>query len=103
MLDDNIFAPGKVVYNSFIISFDIPFERQIDSLNEDLVQVEYANGYIIDIGWYPEMDPAGILIVQLIHEHDWDKPVRKSRVTSIEELYAEVSLMKDELRTSGGK
>ena len=95
MLDVNSFAPGKVTYNSFNISFDIPFEDQIDSLNEDLMQVEYEGGFIIDIGWYPEMDPAGNLSIQLIHECDWDKPVRKIIVTSMEELYAEITLMKE--------
>ena len=93
-LDDKIFKPGNVTYNSFNIAFDIPFSQQEDSLNEDLVQVEYENGYVIDIGWYPEMDPKGSLIIQLIHDHDWNKPVQKTKITEISELYTAVHEMK---------
>ena len=86
-LDESEFLPGKVTYNSFDISFDKPFEQQIFSLNEDLVQVEYENGYLIDIGWYPECDPKGKIILQLIHDNDWSNPAKTVSVTTLEALY----------------
>ena len=32
---------------------------QIDILKEDLIQIQYENGYIIDVGWYPEFSKNG--------------------------------------------
>lgn len=92
-LDESVFLPGKVTYNSFDISFDKPFEQQTFSLNEDLVQVEYENGYLIDIGWYPECDPKGELILQLIHDNDWSNPVKKVSIHNVDSLYEEIRLM----------
>lgn len=92
-LDENVFFPGKVTYNSFDISFDTPFEQQIFSLNEDLVQVEYEHGYLIDIGWYPECDPKGELILQLIHDNDWSNPVKKVSVRDLASMYEKIKLM----------
>ena len=92
-LDESVFLPGKVTYNSFDISFDKPFEQQTFSLNEDLVQVEYENGYLIDIGWYPECDPKGELILQLIHDNDWSNPVKKINIHNVDSLYEEIRLM----------
>ncbi|MDE7424423.1 MAG: hypothetical protein K2N51_12180 [Lachnospiraceae bacterium] len=40
--------------------------------NENLVQIEYENGYLIDLGWYPEYDSHGELIVQVIKNYDWE-------------------------------
>jgi hypothetical protein len=65
-IDESIFLLGKVTYNTFDIDFAVPFENQEDKLSEDLIQVEYDNGYIIDVGWYPEMDPKGCLKVVLM-------------------------------------
>ena len=92
-LGESVFLPGKVTYNSFDISFDKPFEQQTFSLNEDLVQVEYENGYLIDIGWYPECDPKGELILQLIHDNDWSNPVNKVSIHNVDSLYEEIRLM----------
>ena len=50
-------------YNDFCINPDIPLFMQLDKLKEDLIQVEYDSGHILDIGWYPEfkLKVAGIL------------------------------------------
>lgn len=66
---------GKITYNEFHIDFDIPLTKQPDALLEDLVQIEYANGYLLDLGWYPEFDAKGSFIVQLIQDYNWENPV----------------------------
>lgn len=94
MIDESVFAPGKVKYNSFDISFDMPFDKQIESLTEDIILVEFEHGFIIDIGWYPEFDPEGKLVVQLILNECWDKPVKEEVVADLNEMYEVIKQMK---------
>ena len=55
MLDID-FKSGKVIYNEFNIDFSKPLKLQIYNLNQDLLQVEYKNNYILDVGWSPDFD-----------------------------------------------
>ena len=55
----------------------MPLSEQLESLTEDLIQIEYDNGYLIDIGWYPEYDAEGNFIVQLIKDYNWENPIYK--------------------------
>ncbi len=94
MIDASVFAPGKVIYNCFSISFEKAFDQQLESLTEDLIQVEYEQGFIVDIGWYPEYDPKGSLVVQLIKDENWDKPVEKAIVANMDEMRDAIKRMK---------
>lgn len=76
------FKSGKIIYNEFHINFSLPFSEQEDCLTEDLLQVVYANGYMIDLGWYPENDESGKFILQLINNGDWEKPIYKKKSRS---------------------
>ncbi|MDE5984500.1 MAG: hypothetical protein K2H13_04520 [Eubacterium sp.] len=80
------FEPGKIVYNEFNIDFSLPFSKQIDCLNEDLMQVSYNENYILDIGWYPESNPSGSFIIQLIKNYCWDNPIFKEKCKSENDL-----------------
>ncbi len=68
------FKDGNVTYNEFYIDFSIPYDKQVDCLLEDLIQVEYNNGYILDVGWYPEFDYSGQFIIQIIEKYEWESP-----------------------------
>lgn len=83
---DNInFKTGKIIYNEFHIDFSKPFSEQLDNLTEDLLQVKYTEGFLLDIGWYPEYEPNGQFIIQLIKGDTWDTPrYRKCCVKEIE-------------------
>lgn len=70
-----IIKSGKIVYNQFHIDFSIPFEDQLYELTENLLQIEYKSGLVLDIGWYPEMDPNGCLKAYLIKNADWSSPL----------------------------
>lgn len=68
------FKSGKVIYDEFHIDFSIPFSEQLDNLKEDLLQVVFTENFLLDIGWYPEYEPEGQFVVQLIQNKCWDNP-----------------------------
>lgn len=59
------------------IDFDKSISDQINRLDEDLFQLIFNNGYIIDIGWYPSFEKDGQFIIQLVSDGDWGNPVCK--------------------------
>ena len=91
LINNNIFYPGKVNYNTFNIDFDKPYIVQLDELNEDLIQVEYNENYLLDIGWHPEGDENGKIIIQLIHNDEWDNPIVKEENAEIESLLKSIN------------
>lgn len=80
------FKSGRITYNEFHFDFNLPFSEQEDSLMEDLLQVEYENGYLIDLGWYPEYDENGKFILQLIKNDNWKKPIYKKQSRDWEQI-----------------
>ena len=88
---DEIFAPGEVIYNNFHISSTKPIEEQWDNLHEDLIQVEYEDGLLLDVGWYPECDPTGRFIINLIQDYDWENPLKKIEAKSIDEMHKSIN------------
>ena len=66
---------GKVIYNEFHVDFSKPYREQPDNLTEDLLQIEFPDQYLLDVGWYPEYDADGAFMVQLIRNDEWDKPL----------------------------
>ena len=80
------FKAGEITYNEFYIDFDLPFENQEELLTEDLLQVEYKNGYLIDLGWYPEYDKNGKFIIQLIKDGNWNNPIYKQQCRDFKQL-----------------
>lgn len=73
------FKSGKITYNEFHFNFNQPFSVQEDFLTEDLLQVQYDNGYLIDLGWYPEFDTNGKFILQVVKDGNWKKPILKEQ------------------------
>jgi hypothetical protein len=37
----------------------LPLAEQVSDLKEDLAQVEYPAGVLLDVGWYPELSLDG--------------------------------------------
>ena len=64
----------QITYDEFNIDFSLPFMKQTDRLNEDLLQAS-SGEFIIDMGWYPEGDPDGKLRALLIKNYNWTQPV----------------------------
>lgn len=77
---------GKIIYNEFHIDFKKPFSEQLDALMEDLVQIDYEDGYLIDLGWHPEYNPQGNFFVQVIKDYNWEKPIYKQQSSDGKQL-----------------
>ena len=77
---------GKDIISSYI-DFDVDEKysliTQIDSLKEDLIQIQYSNDFIIDVGWYPEFSLSGCFKVFLLQS---GKTVFCKRCRSIKSL-----------------
>lgn len=73
----NIFdvKKGIIKYDNFNIDFTIPLKGQEDNLLEDLLQIEFPNNYLLDVGWYPEYKIEGQFVLTLIKNLDWQHPV----------------------------
>lgn len=67
------FKSGIVSYDDFDVDPLVPYEKQLTSLDEDMLQVEYPQGYVLDIGWYHDVN--GKFVVRVIKDCDWDQPV----------------------------
>ncbi len=85
MLDID-FKSGKVIYNEFNIDFSKPLKLQIYNLNQDLLQVEYKNNYILDVGWSPDFDVNGSFIIYIIKDYNWGNYIYKRQCKDIEKL-----------------
>lgn len=69
---------GTVEFNELSPIID-PHEDRLDfeSLKEDMLQVSYGRGYLLDVGWYPSFDPSGCFQICVIKEYDWENPTTK--------------------------
>lgn len=86
LFEDIRFEPNVSVYNELDLNPDISINEQIHNLKEDLYQVEYPNGYIIDIGFYPEFKLNGRFWIQLIKDYDWTSTLFSRRTKSLKRL-----------------
>lgn len=84
------FGCGKVTYNDFDIELNIPIENQLYSLKEDLIQVDYDERYIIDIGWYPEFSLDGSFRIVAIENYDWGSPLFTYSCKTLEQLHSAI-------------
>lgn len=77
------FAPGSITFNNYDISSNEELNEENYSLTEDMLQVEFKNNIILDVGWY-----SGIkcFIVFVIKEYDWEKPMLRLEAHSYTEL-----------------
>ena len=87
MFEELDFSPGMVVYNDFDINPNIPFEKQIFSLKEDMFQVNYNDKYLIDIGWSPDFDINGKFKIRIIKDFDWVNPIYFKKTNNLKQLY----------------
>ena len=89
-------AGWKVNYNKF---FDIePSDLQENDINwidftEDILQMEYKYKdiyIIIDLGWYPDIDPNGNFRLVVVKDEGWEKPLveilTKNKMEIVENL-----------------
>ena len=64
------FGTGKIIF------LDI-------TQKEDMLQVEYPNCFLLDMGWYQDR-----YIISIIHNFDWANPVQQYETTETNQLPA---------------
>lgn len=69
------FTGGTVTHDDLSLLQDCAVSKQTDLLKEDMLQVEFAGGFLLDVGWYPEFDASGGFRINVIKNYDWDRPV----------------------------
>jgi len=69
------FAGGTITHDDLSLLQECAVSEQVDLLKEDMLQVEYAGGLLLDVGWYPEFDAAGGFRINVIRNCDWGRPV----------------------------
>ena len=67
---------------------------------EDMLQVEYPNGFLLDMGWYQDR-----YIISVIHNFDWANPVQQyetaDRIQLPKLLTEAVRLVEKESQSAG--
>lgn len=67
---------------------------------EDMLQVEYPNCFLLDMGWYQDR-----YIISVIHNFDWANPVQQYETTETNQLpkllTEAVRLVEKELQSAG--
>ncbi|MFJ2973783.1 hypothetical protein ACIPDS_03770 [Kluyvera sp. NPDC087067] len=82
---------GEIVFNEFSLEQNISLDKQQDSLKEDMLQVEFPGGYILDVGWRPSFDINGRFYIYLIKDFDWIAPVYNGNAGDIDSLVFEIN------------
>lgn len=60
------------------ISGDEISERDLDLLEEDLVQITDPDGaFTLDVGWYPASQANGEFVCRMVESNDWDMPLEE--------------------------
>lgn len=90
--DDFSLGPGRVLFWDLRhVDRDRPLSSQRDHLKEDLAQVEYPSGRLLDVGWYPEFSETGAFSVKVIANGDWTQPLFERRCADVDSLVAAVA------------
>jgi hypothetical protein len=64
------FTPGIITFNNYDISVNEELNEEDYNLMEDMLQVEFKNNIILDVGWY-----SGVkCFVVLFHQNHY-KPI----------------------------
>jgi hypothetical protein len=92
------FSPGRIVYEEFMLDDEQAWGEQIDSLNEDLLQVEYPGDVLLDLGWYPACSRDGQFQVRVIRNFSWEAPIFYAEVTKINVLRSVVEAARQTAR-----
>lgn len=88
---------GNITFNDFSLNKDISLDIQRTSLKEDMLQVAFPNGYILDVGWRPSFDVNGEFYIYLIKDFNWEEPIYSSNAKNIHFLEIEINQALDNM------
>ncbi|MBH1968612.1 MAG: hypothetical protein I8H81_10570 [Pseudomonadales bacterium] len=89
---DLTFISGSITHDDLSPLEDSNLEYQIESLKEDLLQVEYPASLLLDVGWYPSFNLAGCFQIRVIESYNWETPLFLSTSKTIPSLIEELSI-----------
>lgn len=72
------------------IDESLPPADQTEHLKEDLAQIEYPAGIILDVGWYPEFAATGNFVVCVVQHGEWERPLFQESAFTTEDLKARI-------------
>lgn len=82
---------GKLLQNDFnLIKEAVLLSEQRLILKEDMLQIEFSNGLLLDVGWYSKPNGKGNFTIYVIQNFDWENPLIKKRCYSIKTLKKEI-------------
>lgn len=83
------FIVGNIQFDelSHLLSGD-DTQSDLDSLKEDMFQVDYSGRFLLDIGWYPSFDENGCFQVRVLKDFDWGNPIFLKNANTFAELIA---------------
>lgn len=91
MIDVFDFGEGiKTKYIDFSFDEKSKIEDLIDNLKEDLIHVEYNNGCLLDVGWYPEFQLDGCFRIIVVRNYNWETPIFESVCDCLDSLVIEL-------------
>nr|WP_286671028.1 MULTISPECIES: hypothetical protein [Pseudomonas] len=76
---------------------NLSIEHQLQNLKEDMLQVEYPSGFLLDVGWYPSFDTEGCFQVKIIKDFDWDFPILSLTSKSIDSTCSLLDLAQNKI------
>lgn len=87
ILFDNFNFGNNVSYKYINFNYDIKMslKKQIHILSEDILQVQYDNGYIIDIGWYPAFNLQGSFKI-VLSKYKYDNIICQKNCNNTDDL-----------------
>jgi hypothetical protein len=91
------FLHGKITYDEFSSLQNFSIEHQLQNLKEDMLQVEYPSGFLLDVGWYPSFDTEGCFQVKIIKDFDWDFPILSLTSKSIDSTCSLLDLAQNKI------
>ena len=63
-----------------------PLEPEFHLLREDLIQIQFTSGVVVDVGWYPSFAEHGGFRVLIVRDACWDAPLREASCRTLAEL-----------------
>ena len=80
---------------------DLPEEfkvkEHVDILREDMLQITFPNGLLIDVGWRPCFSARGKFYIVAVMNEDWDDPIAQEKAPDVIETKNAIRKMINDL------
>ena len=82
----------KSKYIDFPLDINLELYKQSSLLKEDLIQIHYTNGYILDVGYYPKFDFKNGLFKIVVSKKRYDNKIISYSANDINTLIKNINL-----------